>query len=148
MLPYKLRLAGIQDAEVVKDLAQNFLSESSYDISFNDTVFLNSFKTYVSSPNHVIILLGDPVVGMLSGKIDNPLFSLDKIAFENAWYVYPEYRGIRGSLELLKAFEFWARKQGCAAIQMTCLMGKYAGIGKIYERNGYTKHEEGYLKCL
>lgn len=120
MLPYKLRIAALEDVDTVRELALDFLMDAGFPLDFDEATFLNSFKTLVYSNEACIILLGDPAVGMLIGSIQRPLFSKDKIATEVAWYVKPESRG-KGSLQLFAAYEYWAKAQGCKGIVMVHL---------------------------
>lgn len=89
-----------------------------------------------------IVLIYDDV-GFLAGLATPSLFGDIRQATEMAWWVEPSERGKEAGGELLKAFEFWAKKVGCKLVTMISLNDK---VGKYYEKNGYKLYERAYVK--
>lgn len=139
-----LRLATEDDFQVINSLGKAFVSEFSLPYAFNEETFKTNYTRLIQNPDCLILLLDN--VGMLMAYADKPIFSDDKIAAELAWYILPKERKGKGGLMLLAAFEYWAKKIGCKAIQMNHLNNDK--IGRLYERRGYKKTEEIYLKWL
>lgn len=84
---------------------------------------------------------------MLVGYATETPFSNDKIASELAWYIEPSYRGHRKAVELVYAYEAWARTVGCKHVSMS-LLSTLTDASKFYVRMGYTQTEISYLKEL
>jgi GNAT superfamily N-acetyltransferase len=68
------------------------------------------------------------------------------LATETAWWVEPDKRGSGLGLQLLQAFEYWAKeKAGAAMISMSSLDDK---VGEMYTKQGYKLYERAYMKVL
>lgn len=109
-------------------------------------------KMYVDYINAgVCVLFGlledGEVVGGL-GAIKAPDFHSRRcIASELFWFVLPGQRG--GGLQLLQAFEDWAREEGCSHAVMVHLHDSMPEkLQRLYERRGYKQVEVHYLKEL
>lgn len=145
-----LRLATIDDFSEVTTLAQQFVKESPYK-RFDKQYLVNSVYKFLDKPkNETICLLllddtGHPV-GFLAGMIYSTLFHPEKIATEIAWYVKPEFRKSRKALELMNAFEYWAEMNKCTRVCMSSLND--SKVEKLYNRKGYEKIEESFMKEL
>ncbi len=148
-----LKLAGPQDLQAFLRMSQLFHEDSPFHpvttLSVAKLTLL--FQTAIDSKHtQVAILLlkdEDRAVGMLVGMVGSPVFSDDLIASELAWFIEPEYRGSRKALQLVYAYEEWARRMGCKNVSMS-LLTALTDASKTYERLGYTKTEISYLKAL
>src|SRR5687768_5239939 len=107
-----LKVATKEDYSDILPLVKEFHLESPFKgLYLHPDAVKKSFDVIMANPkDYVIILLmfHDEAVGMIVGGVASPLFTEDRIATELAWYVLPEYRGTRKSLELFKAYEHWA----------------------------------------
>jgi len=70
-----------------------------------------------------------------------------RLAVEMAWWVDDGYRGTRVPIELIKAFEAWAKDIGANAVVMSDLVidGK-APVGAMLGRMGYVMSERSHMK--
>jgi len=154
-MSHSLRLATLDDYIDFDRFAYSFYLSSP----FYPTIPYNADKTRsvldlaVSSQyrDAVVLLYIDHElpVGMIVGLASSTPFSDDKIASELAWWVDPEYRGTRGSIELVYAYEEWARRVGCKHVTMALLPSlTNPKVEAYYERLGYHKTEISYLKEL
>lgn len=153
MLSLNLSLAQNTDLEEFVRLGKEFHKESPfYSLTdYSQQKMLQLFETaMISKHTQVLILLlkeENRSVGMLVGMVGSPVFSDDLIASELAWFIEPEYRGSRKALQLVYAYEEWARRMGCKNVSMS-LLTTLTDASKTYERLGYTKTEISYLKAL
>jgi GNAT superfamily N-acetyltransferase len=75
---------------------------------------------------------------MLLGYISEHYFGLDLIASDYLWYVAPEHRGSKAGLQLLIAFQDWARKRNAAEVYMGISSGLHAEkTGALLTKLGY-----------
>lgn len=149
-----LKLAEEGDFEDLKKMSLSFLDESPYrdfkrDNSKIDTL-VNSFLVTDKEKVCIIAIYKDKPIGMIAGVLSESLFSQDQVASELVWWIDPKNRRkSKAALELLGAFEHWAKISGAVFIQMQCLPGLNGDtVGRIYERLGYKLTEIAYVKEL
>lgn len=93
----------------------------------------------------LVLVCGEQAQGVLmAATFDHP-FGAGKWAKESVWYIAPEARG-RSALQMLDAYEAWAREQGCVVIGMASLATN--DVSRIYERRGYAPAETHFVKPL
>lgn len=93
----------------------------------------------------LVLVVGSPAQGVLmAGAFDHP-FGAGKCAKETVWYISPSARG-RSALQMLDAYEAWAREQGCTTIGMASLATN--DVSKLYERRGYAAAETHFVMAL
>jgi len=90
----------------------------------------------------------DKPVGVLVAYCFEPIFSSTKLAVEVFWYLDPEYRSGRRGIEMMQAYEYWARLVGCKVVQYGWLVSSPEGMKKLYERTGAELAEHVYYKPL
>ena len=148
-----IRLATEKDYDDVLRMSKSFFEASTYNrLTYTSDGIENLFNEYLKSDKTEIIVLvlvneSDEPIGMLVGAKSVPFFTTEFIASELAWWVDPEYRKTRQSIDLVKAYEVWAKKVGCSVVTMAnipTLNGEK--IGKLYEKLGYFKNEVSYMK--
>lgn len=146
-----LKLATPEDEEAILPLLLRFILESPYkDITLNITKVRKGVRDMVIGSNDNIVILGyhkERLSGFIALKAYELPFSHDRVAAEIAFYVNPDARGSRLGLDLYTAAEFWSRKVGCAYMQMVNLSTN-EGVQKFYERKGYKRYEQAWLKEL
>lgn len=151
-----IKIATLEDLDVLQDMCERFHLESPYSfLQVNNLKVRESISSVLNQEKtQGIVLLGynlkEEPLGMVAGLRIEPLFSREPIASELVWYIKPEFRGSRESLRLLQAFEYWARHVAkVKMIQLACLSSlNPEKVGKLYNRMGYVKHEEAYIKEL
>lgn len=136
----------------VFNFIEEFYKSSPYaEASFNSEKVLEWLKSTLQADKKKLLVLvaldaGLPV-GVISGLANTLPFSDDVIAAEYFWWVTPEYRNSSAGLVLWKGYEWWATNIVKAkGIQMVSLSN--LPLGKMYERKGYSKVEEAYIKWL
>lgn len=93
----------------------------------------------------VVLVLGDPAQGILMARTFEHPFGAGRWAKETVWYIAPAARG-RAAIQMLDAYEAWAREQGCAMVGMASLATN--DVSSLYARRGYAPAETHFLKAL
>lgn len=93
----------------------------------------------------LVLVAGTPAQGVLMALTFDHPFGAGKWAKESVWYIAPQARG-RSALQMLDAYEAWAREQGCVTIGMASLATN--DVSRIYERRGYAPAETHFVKAL
>lgn len=93
----------------------------------------------------LVLVAGQPARGVLMAATFEHPFGAGKWAKESVWWISPEARG-RSALQMLDAYETWAREQGCTTIGMASLASN--DVSRIYERRGYALAEMHFVKAL
>lgn len=148
-----LKLATKEDEGAVLRLCRLFYEDSPFSPKFayseekvRDLLYQSLSLT--PSPILFLLLVDDSIpVGLLVGYATKTPFSDDLVASELAWYIDPKHRGSRKAIELVYAYEEWARRIGCKHISMSLLTSS-TDTSKLYDRLGYTKTEISYMKEL
>lgn len=150
----QIRIATKDDLETVLALSVMFHQESPYkDSTVDSTKCLSIIEGMLSNPKDqsIIFLLedGNDAVGILAAHVSEILFSHDKIAVEQMWWVKKDYRTLK-SLKLLDAFEYWAEKVADVSYIQLCTVGdiKVEKLKRLYKRRGFDLFERVFLKCL
>jgi GNAT superfamily N-acetyltransferase len=93
----------------------------------------------------LVLVAGVPARGVLMAVAFDHPFGAGKWSKESCWYIAPDARG-RSALQMLDAYEAWAREHGCTTIGMASLATN--DVSRIYERRGYAPAETHFLKSL
>ena len=138
-----IRIAGLSDIDQVTEMAMKFATTTNY----ADFVVESKVKEVVKSMlekniMEAIVLINDGV-GLIAGTVIPFTYGHALMATEVAWWVDPEHRKTKAGIELLEAFEHWAKTVGCKLITMSCLDNK---IAKYYTKKGYHLTERAYMK--
>lgn len=141
-----MKIATVEDVPEIKAMALDFLAASDYkELADSDTIENLIIDVVSSNPVEKLILL-NPGVGFLAGMKVPFVFGKANLATEIAWWVNPEFRGTGEGLNLLKAFEYWARNvAGCRMISMGSLD---KSLEKYYKKNKYRLYERAYMKVF
>ena len=140
-----IKIATIEDYDVVLKLALEFAKHTAYKDLADEKVLSDIVKKFLTSDytEKVIILYGE--VGMLVAAKTPFLFGLTPVATEIAWWVDPEERQNGVGDALIEAYETWAEHVGCKIKTLACLD---IPLGKYYEKKGYVLSEQVYYKGL
>lgn len=93
----------------------------------------------------LVLVVGTPAKGVLMAQAFEHPFGAGKWAKETVWYIAPEARG-RAAISMLRAYEDWAREQGCVSVGMASLATN--DVSRLYERMGYAPAETHFVKAL
>lgn len=138
-----LRLATIEDAELILDMSNKFLQSIEYSKYADAGKMKDLVQFFLTSSDKTVILYDN--LGMIAAMVNPFLFGVKLVAAEVGWWVEPEHRRSKIGQELLWAFEQWGKQSGCTLATMTSLDDD---IGKFYEKNGYRLYERTYIKEL
>lgn len=146
---FEVRKATHEDRQNILDMAENFLTSSPYRNDWDLQNLSNHIVEYIEGPFKTVIFLverKEKPVGFLAAVVAeaHPFFN-KKISTEVAWWIETDYRKSGAGQELLKAYEEWAKENGCNLIGMTYLTN-HLNLSEFYEKNGYEKYEVSYLK--
>ncbi len=98
-----------------------------------------------------VLFHNDTPVGFLGAIVNEagPILKGIKVATEIFWYVAPKHRGSGEALKLITSYEAWGKAKGCKLATMCNMRNQYMErLSGVYERLGYHKAEETYLKEL
>lgn len=137
-------------------MARKFYDHSPYVgvVDYDESKISDVLVTMFDNPTEriAILVVNDEgqSVGMLCGMVSEILFSRERIATELAWWMDPEYRANRIGIELINAFEYWARhKAQCKFVQLSTIETEQVErISKFYKRKGYDLFERGFVKVI
>jgi hypothetical protein len=93
----------------------------------------------------LVLVLGEPAQGLLMAKTFDHPFGAGRWAKETVWYIAPRVRG-RSALQMLDAYETWAREQRCDVVGMASLATN--DVSALYLRRGYVPAEMHFIKAL
>lgn len=149
----RLHIADISNLEELVEMSIKFHQSSTYShLKYDKQKLRDTLITLINDKQSSLVLTtldteGKPV-GMLIFKVQSLPFSYETVAAEIAWWMEPEARNSRQSLEMFKAGEYWARKVGANYIQYSSLSSSDENVDKFYLRQGYTMTEKAFLKEL
>jgi hypothetical protein len=140
-----LKIATIDDLDILLKLSEEFYYSTPYEVlEFDLQKTAKSLTKLLESSNeeNIVLLLNDEE-GFLIGSTCEPLFTNNKVAVELAFYV-KNTNGMKW-YTLFEAFQYWAKKVGCVAVQSGSIKDRY---GKFLKRRGFNPMEEIYQKGL
>jgi hypothetical protein len=145
-----IRTLLIEDEEEVPSFFARFKDDSKC-VSINVPYAQKYYRTMIENKMGQVFLLCDEETGSVHGGlacIKGPVpHSGQMVAVELFWYVAPEYRGSLGALELLVAFENWAKENQCSSCALIHMMDSQPErLEKLYLRMGYKLLEKHYIK--
>ncbi len=155
MSKLELKIATWDHLPDILEMAQEFYNNSpyqgieEYDESRVAEIAMASFE---NQKDRIVILLVTPEgkpVGMVAGLATTAVFNHNRVATELIWWVYPEYRG-KSSLELFKAYEYWAKNVAkCSSVVTALLEDELVDrLSSFYQRQGYTPAERAFIKRI
>lgn len=136
-----LRVANISDLGLVLKMAKKFIDTTDFKDKVREKVLDELVIDTLRNPGAVVLIHSDK--GMIAGQVVPFQFTAEPTAVELCWWVEPEHRNSKIGLELLQAFEYWAKKKKCKTITMVSLT---EDLDKFYKKQGYTLIEHVYMK--
>lgn len=145
-----IRQATQADVPALCAMGRKFIAYSPYasmaDVS--DDELATAIDNVVAACTVFISVRDGAVVGTLVASESRLWFAPSVLlAVEMAWWVDEGYRGTRVPIELIRAFEAWAKDIGAKAVVMSDLVidGK-APVGAMLGRMGYVMSERSHMK--
>lgn len=151
-----LKIATEEDFITIADMTRKFYEHTPYYgvVDYDESKIADVVLGLFGNPTERIAILalddnGQPV-GMLCGQVGETLFNRNRVALELGWWMDPDHRASRLSIELIEAFEYWAKTiANCTYVQLSTVETRQAErIGRFYKRKGYDLYERGYLKVI
>ncbi|OTG58830.1 GNAT family N-acetyltransferase [Acinetobacter sp. ANC 4204] len=139
-----VRTAKLPDVPALVALGKSFIQEapnySSRD--FDADALLRNLEGVISGQGAVFVVESDQkIIGGIVCLTTKDWFNNDVIAFEQVFYVQPEYRASRVPLFLIDAFVNWAKHMGASRIQCGTTTGiNTKGCLRLYERFGFREY--------
>lgn len=136
-----VRTAGVVDAAVVADLLDRFNREYEA-LTPGPAVLVARLKRLLSSGNVVVLLAGEPAVGLALLTLRPNVWYEGPVALLDELYVVPVERRRGVGTALLKAAEEECRQRGSELLEIN-VDGEDTHARHFYERHGYTNRELG-----
>ena len=143
-----IRLAKLEDIPNLLRMGELFFNDSGYGeiTSFNK----NDTEVTLKSLIDLGTLLTDGKSSMI-GFLVFPLFMNQKtlMSQELFWWVDEDKRGTRIGIDLLKQAEKISKENGATVMNMLSLNDLNGEkVNKLYERLGYKRKEQSYMRVL
>ena len=137
---------GADRAAIVR-MARGFHEASGLPLPFDTMYAAVVAQSYIADPDKLCLVLDDDApVGVLAASVYRHPLAPVLAADELIWWIDPEHRG-RAALEMLSAYEAWARSKGCTVIGMATPPGdERAAI--IYRRRGFAAVGSHFIKTI
>jgi GNAT superfamily N-acetyltransferase len=137
-----IRLMEPKDLPAVIALGSQMHQESVYSkFDFDENKLGRLLYNHIINPKTLFAYVGSSkgaLTGVFLGSIGEHYFGTDLIASDTLWYVSPQSRGSRVGLQLLRAFENWAKERDAAEIYVGVSSGLSADkTGTMLQKLGY-----------
>jgi GNAT superfamily N-acetyltransferase len=154
---YSLRLATKEDDPLkLYRLMASAAEHTNYAKEYIDdhlgSEYVSHFLDQSTDAFMMLLLIspeGEPVGALAAQKMYHPPF-MYPMASEVVWWVEPKHRKGSVPMQMLKAYEYWAEKQGCRYVSVGFMRrfkpGKEDQMKKVYNKMGYSLQEETYVK--
>jgi len=153
-LPHKtVRHAVLEDIPRLLELTQQLQMDSPMEmigVDFERTqeqmeaAIMNDMTQWLG----LVSYDGDEIVGTLFAYAFQPIFSKHKVAVEVLMYLDPAHRKGRRGLDMMNAYEYWAKMIGCKVAQYGWLASSPKSMETLYEKRGAVLAEKVYYKEL
>ena len=143
-----IRKATPDDIPRLMVMGEQFAKYAPFDVEFSP----EGAAAFVAGLMEIgLVLVAEQdgeILGGILGALTPMWYSPSNLmASELAWWVAPEHRGGRAALQLLRAFEDWAKASGAKVITMSDLrIGEDYPAGPLFERMGYRVLERAHIK--
>lgn len=96
----------------------------------------------------IVSVKGSEIVGALVAYHFTPIFSDNRVACELLMWLDPEHRRGRRGVDMMEAYEYWAKMMDCKVAQYGFLANSPPKMEKLYERTGAEFAEKMFFKTL
>jgi GNAT superfamily N-acetyltransferase len=140
-----VRQINVDELPNLIPLAEEFCGHSEFFQEFNPTAFVETWTHLLESGLGAVFVLNDFEGALGAFKCWNALDG-SWIAIGMFWYVSP-LKGRGKGVALLKAFEEWAKTEGCTKVSMAHLADvNSVKMQHLYQKRGYKLMEQHFVK--
>lgn len=142
-----VRLARPDERFAVLALARDFHAASGIPLAFDAAHASCTVADFIEDPNKLVLVLDvdGAVRGVLAASMTLSPLSPALVAQEVIWWIAPAHRG-RAALLMLRAYEQWAARKGCACAGVSTLNDPR--VARLYERAGFNLIENKFLRMV
>lgn len=137
-----IRVATLDDIPALLQLAQRFVSESSYGMEFDENGAREYLEMIIPHPEAALFVTDDVSAGMLVTVAKD--WCVRPVLYVEKMYVSPEQRGRGLSRALVCAAVTFAKLKNCSHIFSTATAGMGERVSKLFE-NLFAK--DGFTSC-
>lgn len=143
-----IRKATLDDMPQLLAMGEQFAQYAPFDVEYSPEGTAAFLAALMESGLVMVAEQDDRITGAIVGALAPMWYSPGNlIASELAWWVDSEHRGSRAAIQLIKAFEAWAKDSGARIITMSDLrIGEDYPAGPLFERLGYRVSERAHTK--
>lgn len=137
-----VRSAEAKDLDALCGLAERFVGESDFNLTYSDEDSRQSFWSLIHDDDEILLIsdndgaIGGIVLGMVGRD-----FCVETCGYVMKFYVEREFRGLGVSRELLDAFERAAVAKGATILFASATAGMGPRVERLYvrlfEHHGY-----------
>lgn len=154
----KIRRYTSADIEQCIVQVQQFLVEDRTNDGYENhykNIDFDAKKVYKMLSQHVndidfflnIITVDEEIVGGLCARVMSPFYSKDRIAYDQIFYITPEFKNLRAVMKLFKSYVEWASRRNVVECRMCSSTGfNQEGFTKLCQRLGFKQFEVGFSK--
>lgn len=140
----QVRVATIEDIPSLIEIARQFIVEApNYSKrELNETALDQNFRSVMSGAGAIFLVESkNQIVGGIVCLTTTDWFNDQVIAFEQVFYVCPEYRATRAPFLLLDSFISWAKHMNAGRIQCGTTTGiNTKGCIRLYQHFGFSEY--------
>lgn len=141
-----IRRATVDDRLPAIRMMKDFHAAGAMPFPFQAAVAERLFLDFVDAPRRAIFVIDDGgAKGLLIAEAGDHPFGF-VLAREVLWWIDPDARG-RSAIQMLDAYEAWAKAEGCAFASAACL-GADERTARLYSRRGFKPAETHFLKAI
>jgi len=148
-MEFIIRPAEKDDLDTVADLAEQMHPGTSYaPLTFSRGKFIATLETMIDAKQGLFAaVVDDKLVGGIVGYIARPYFTLDRVAYEHALYIAPDFRRGPLAMALVQTFVKWAESQNARQIRPATSTGEIGkGAALLYRAAGFEPVGETFVK--
>jgi GNAT superfamily N-acetyltransferase len=128
-------------------MGRDFVRASGLPLPFDAAWADHSLAGHMAQPDRLAMVLelnGAPRGMLCAAQVQSPLAPV-RVASELVFWIDPPARG-RWALQMIRAYEAWAKEQGCALVSLATVGAK--GADALYRRCGFAPAERHFMKVL
>lgn len=85
-----------------------------------------------------LIVSDNEIVGGLCAIVESPIYSNQRIAYDQIFYIKPEFVNIRATIELINSYVEWAKRRQVIECRLSSTTGfKIEAFTKLCNKNGF-----------
>jgi len=147
MTVHDIRLLTADEVPLLLPMIRAFFAEGNIDGTLNEAYATKLLRGHVAAETGFVLVAGLPIRAGICGIMYPDMATADPCCMEFFWYVSLPERGSSIGLRLLDAWEHEAKRRGAKRLLMAhYLTEKTAQFAKLYDRRGYKKREQIYVK--